>query len=305
MTKPWKPRASSLGYYLKCLWRAANDRKIHEGELPKPPEQDDTTAADLGSCGHFTLQDGLRCQFPRAARLQDDPEVIEACADHFQGNLAATLAAFAVGDPRCFAPSHKQWLSAACKWGGNLDVTKERVRAMATVAAGKVPRAPDGKPWLAEAAFENEFTSGHVDFLSQDHSMLGDLKTTAKPPLGNWIKPEHLAQLTAYHLMTGCKRAWVLYVDSTHQSWVTLVWVDFTTDGMKFYADQIADFCRLLVSDRLFEVAYPSIGDHCIHAWCKHRVGCYDQIMPPRGSFVNVTLAHRPTGPIRLTPLKA
>ncbi len=133
--------------------------------------------------------------------------------------------------------------------------------------------------------------------------MLGDLKTTAKPPQGGWLKPAHLLQMTAYHRLTDAERAWVLYLDSMKGQWVNTVWIDFTTDAMKFYADQVEAFCRFLMSDRLFDAAYPNLGDHCVYSWCRYKADCYSKIMPPPGTLYNLSIARKATGPIHLSPL--
>jgi hypothetical protein len=329
VTKPWKPRCSSLGQYSSCLWRAANDRMVAEGVLPAPPPQADTSNASLGTCGHFTLQDGLRCEFPRK-RLDVDPvnfsfkledlerakkpldatnltpvelELLTLADEHFEGDVCAAHDALAVGDPRCYQPAKAEWEDAAKLWNGNLDHTREQVRAAASLAAARLPPLPKGEVWLAEEEFENEYTVGHTDFRRRDNSVLGDLKTTGKPPQGGWIKPAHLMQLTGYHLLTGAPRAWCLYVDSMKSRWVNVVWIDFTTDAMKFYAEQVESFCRFLMSDKLFDAAYPNLGEHCVYSWCKYRSECYSRIMPPPGSLYNLSIARKATGPIRLTAI--
>jgi len=328
VTKPWKPRCSSLGAYSNCLWRAAQDRLVAMGELPPPPPQESTANASLGTCGHFTLQDGLRCEFPKkwlnvnldefadyldkaeASKtfdrnncLPDQLELLDLADEYFAGDLFEAHAALAKGDPRCYQPTKAEWEDAAKLWNGNLDHTRERVRATASLAAARVPPLPNGETWLAEEEFENDFTSGHTDFRRRDNSVLGDLKTTGKPPKGGWMKPDHLMQVTGYHLLTGAPRAWVLYVDSLRAAWVNVVWIDYTTDAMKFYAEQVEAFCRFLMSDKLLDVCFPNIGDHCVTSWCKYRHECYSRIMPPPGSLYNLSIARKSSGPIRLVPL--
>ncbi len=324
MIKPWKPRGSSLGAYANCLWRAAQDRLVYQGELPAPPEQRDTSAASLGNCEHFTLQDGIRCTFP-AKKLNlnptevwdrldsgllvpermtaDEKQLVDLADNFFDQDLVAAYEALARGDSRCYQPTKATWEDAAELWKGNMDHCREQVRAAASLGAGKIPVLPAGQFWSAEDSFENEFVSGHTDFLRPDRKVFGDLKTTAKPPKGGWLKTEHLMQMTAYRILTGAERAWVLYLDSQKARWVNLVWIDFTTDAMKFYADQVAEFCQFLMSDRLFDAAYPNLGDHCVYSWCKHKADCYSRIMPPPGSLYNVTVARKHVGPIRLTPV--
>ncbi len=85
--------------------------------------------------------------------------------------------------------------------------------------------------------------------------------------------------------------------------WVNVVWIDFTTDSMKFFAEQVEAFCRMLMSDQLYDVAYPNLGDHCVNSWCKYRAECYGRIMPPPGALYNLSIARKASGPIRLVPL--
>ncbi len=313
LKKPWKPRSSSIGYYLRCDHRAVQDRLYHEGKLPPHVIRDDSDAspnAALGNCAHFTLQDGLRCHFsPRdweafdVERLMEAPdldreekEFIEYADVFFGGDLDATLAAYKAGDPKIFQPLPSEWKDASQLFGNSIEATRERVRATATLAATHVPKAPDGKPWLCETLLENEYVTGHTDFLSQDFSQVGDLKTTARPVTHGWIKYEHLGQLTAYHLLTGCKLSWVLYVDSMRAAWATMVWVDWTKPGMQEYARHVKKYCISLMSDRIFDTALPRLGSHCSDTWCQYRKSCYQQMMPPAGIYHDTVTAKRPTG---------
>ena len=79
--KPWKPRASALGGYMRCTWRAVQDRKVYEGELPAPIERVSPGNSDLGTCGHFTLQDGMRCLFPKKQMVRDIDAFLMDCSD--------------------------------------------------------------------------------------------------------------------------------------------------------------------------------------------------------------------------------
>lgn len=309
---PWKPRASSIGSYMRCEWRALQDRLVYEGKLPKEHREDSSAKgyASLGNCGHFTLQDGLRCQFsPRddvdLDRIVDLPEddlthaekeFCEYAEAFFDRDLDATLAAYRAGDPRAFQPLPSEWEEASTLFGKDVEATKVKVRALATLAAAKVPRTPDGKPWLCETSLENDYVTGHTDFLSQCSTQVGDLKTTARPPNHGWIKYEHLAQLAVYHLLTGCKTTWILYVDSMRQAWTTLIWVDWTQPGKKKYAEQVESYCKYLMSDAVFEHAIPRLGSHCGETWCPYRKTCYQEMMPAQGITYDAAAAARPTG---------
>ncbi len=315
--KPWKPRASAIGSYMRCELRALQDRLFHEGELPAEvvrEESDMKSYASLGSCGHFTLQDGTRCLFaPRessfvnfdrlldpAAPLTEEERKFCSYADlAFDGDLDATLAAYKAGDPRIFQPLPVEWTNASELFGNDIALTREKVRATASLAASKMPTAPDGKPWICESSFENDLMTGHTDFWSQCGTVVGDLKTTSKPPNHGWIKYEHLAQLAGYHLLTGCTKSWILYVDSMRAAWATLIWVDWTRPGHQRYAQQVADYCKLLMSPAIFDVAIPRIGSHCSETWCPYRKCCYQDMMPPPGIVHDAISAKRPTGQLQ------
>lgn len=276
LAKPWKPRASSAGYYMKCLWRACCDRMIDEGKMPASIKavQEDTYYADLGTCIHFELQDGIRCLFPGPSK------------DH--------------------APTEAEWISASWHFGNDMARTRAQVRASAQVAASALPPSPDRQPWFSEDELENELVTGHTDFLSQDETMIGDLKTTAKPPVNGRAKYEHLVQMVCYKLLVPtAQRGFILYVDSQRAAWTTLVWIDFNTPGMLFFTEKVAEFLAFLCTDMLPIVAFPNLGDHCSSTWCGYNGGCHNMIVPPRGIDYNVAIARRPTGPMKLTQIAA
>ncbi len=271
---PWRPRASAVGHYMKCLWRATQDRLIHEGVLdPALSIRDSSTAyASLGTCIHFTLQDGTRCRFP--------------------------------GPPADFAPTPQEWEEAAFLFGDNMEITRERVRASATLAATKLPAAPDGKPWRSEDTLENEFVTGHTDFLSEDGTTIGDLKTTSKPTQSSKIKHEHYVQMACYKLLVpSATKGFVLYVDSKTAAWTDVVWIDFLRPDIAFYVEKVREFCLMLMSPMLLSVAYPNLGDHCSNSWCGYTASCYKKFMPPPGTHFNAAITRRPVGATRLGPV--
>jgi hypothetical protein len=308
-----------------CTWRAAQDRKIYEGELPAPIERPSPGNSDLGNCGHFALQDGMRCLFPKRKMVQnidaflmdldqrdaagvdydlsgDEQHLVDVACDFFGGNVAAAYDAFLVGDSRCYQPKPADWTMAAKLFNNDLALTQSAVRATATLAAGKMPVPINGGVYLAEEEWENEYLTGHTDFRDPDPNVVGDLKTTGKPPKGGWLPTKFLPQMAGYHLLTGCPRVWVLMVDALKAKWANLIWIDFTKPDMQFYAEQVKSFCQFLMSDRLWEVTYPAIGDHCTQTWCRHTVDCYKLFMPPPGRVYNVALRRKvaPKGPVAL-----
>ncbi len=314
--KPWKPRSSSIGGYMACEMRALNDRLHYEGKLPDyTPEPFDSPNAALGNCGHFTLQDGLRGIFsPRdhdffdpdrllslavTGYSDDEKQFLEYADSFFDGDIDATLDAYKAADPRIYQPLPSEWVDAARLFGTDIELTREKVRATATLAAAKVPVTPDGKPWLCETSLANEYLTGHTDFLSQDYTVVGDLKTTGIPLDKGHIKYEHLVQLASYHLLTGCLKSWILYVDSMKASWCTIIWVDWTKPGTKRYAEDVRQFCEYLMSDLIYDLAVPRLGPHCSKMWCPHRKACYEQIVPAKGSVYDVVKTKRAVGQIQ------
>jgi hypothetical protein len=190
-------------------------------------------------------------------------------------------------------------------FGRDMDLTQRRVRDSAALAATMLPKSPDGGPWRSEDELENEYLTGHTDFLAGDESIIGDLKSTSKPPPNGRIKHEHLVQIVGYKLLKPrAKRAFVLYVDSQRAGWATLIWVNFETPSMQFYIERVREFCLMLMSDHLLSVAYPNLGPHCRDTWCGYPKGCHDLYMPGPGAEFNATMK-RPAGMMRLGPIAA
>lgn len=309
----WKPRSSTVGAYASCLYRAACDRMNADapGEGWAPAPQDDTSAADHGTCCHFVLQDGTRSLF--APRNATDEEALEA-SEFFAGPDGITdqtgmhqavmdaHQAYRTGDPRAYQPTAAQWASGAKRFGNDPARHRSMVDAVAALAAQQMPKAPDGKPWIAEGSWENDLFTGHTDFTSQCLTMGGDLKTTSRPPVHNKVKARHLAQIASYYLLTGIPLWWVLYVDSMKAQWACLCWVDFTKPDMQFYAEQIEGLGRLLGGPHLLDIAFPNLGDHCSDDWCPYRTECADRIKPLAGRFFDVRTHRSVTGVIGLKP---
>lgn len=306
MKPPWRPRASSLGNYFACLWRAVHDRLAYEDRLPPGTPQKnraDTAYADLGDLVHFALQDGARCRF--AVQPNPDPEEVEKAAMHMAATLSlpleqATVAArkaFQEGNPLAYQPGFPVWSSASGLFGGDGEETASRVRAAASLAFTSLPKCPTGM-WIAEQHLELDYLTGHMDFLSETWEDGVDLKSTSMKPPGQKMKMGHLYQMVGYHLLTErrLKRCPVLYVDSQHADWTVLVPLDLTTDSMQFLADQVEAFCRFLMSDRLFDVAYPNLGDHCHRSWCNWQPGCKDWFAPAAGRFFSPAKNRTPLG---------
>jgi hypothetical protein len=257
---------------MNCDYRAAFDRAIAQGTMQLDPviataveeNKKSSPYADFGTCAHFHLQDGLRCVFP--------------------------------GNPADFAPEPEQKENAAKLYGGNADMTEAAIRACATLAATKMPVAPDGLPWLAESEWRwGRYCQGHIDFLSQDRSCMIDLKTTSRPPPHNRIKAEHLIQCCCYKILVDetpkdgevverVKTGGVLYV-GRDSSWVLFVPIDFTSPAMQELVQHVRGYLRYLVSPNLFKFAVPRLGEHCSDGWCPYKGMCKDQFIPAAGSM--------------------
>jgi hypothetical protein len=296
----WKPRGSAVGSYLACPWRAANDRAIAEGRItPDQAKQigiwEETGYAPHGSIIHWVTQTGIGCVFrPHNAT---EKEAAEA-AEHFNGSVSAAGLAYAQGNPLCYKPTKREYELARTIFKGSELAQLDAVAKASQTLASHIPKAGDGKPWIAESAWETDYCTGHIDLLSHDQEEVGDIKTTAKPPEISDVscKPEYLAQIVLYGRFVRAKRGFIRYVDSLRGSWVYPVEVDLTTAAVRNYSDQLEAFCRFLMSDLLWQVAWPNIGAHCEKMWCPYRPSCKRAIMPPVGKFVDVRGSMQPMG---------
>ncbi len=239
---------------MSCDMRALLDRMIDGGELDASLREDgkSTKYADLGTCIHYELQDGLRCVWPDgvSANHKYTPEQFATASELFANDKTRTL---------------------------------NTIRRTAAYAAGYVPKSPDGKPWLAEHKFTGKHFSGTLDFLSQCGTVLGDLKTTSRPPKEDKIKTPHLIQMICYAILTGAKKGWVLYVDAQGASWAMTVFIDFTTPAMVDLANQVNSYAKYLRSAQLVKQAVPRMGDHCSDNFCPYRAHCRDKYQPLAG----------------------
>jgi hypothetical protein len=255
MPKQWKPRASSLAGYLYCQARAAYDRAYAVGDLEAPPAGErDTKYADLGSLIHLNLQYKLGCLFDETP------------------------------DPN----SPEQFASAAKLFGDNLDRLRLAVDAAAAAGAAAMPAAPDGLPWRAEVHAKSRILTGHIDFLSQDGTVLIDLKTTSRKPDHNRVKGEHYAQMLAYKLLVpSIQRAHILYVDAQQARWTMLSPpIDFTSEAAVDQLARLVPFLKRIRSRRVYQsIAAP--GGHCSGCFCPHTAICKDRLIPGPGVVVD------------------
>lgn len=249
-----------MGAYHMCERRAWYDKAVHDGVIPPLGDHSSSAYADLGTLIHAVTQGRLDCAFPptpeenREKERQDDDAMFANASTLFKGDFKATDRA---------------------------------IGSAATMAAKSMPPTPDGKVWLAEPAFEYDWLSGHIDFLSQDHSTIVDLKTTSRKPDHNRVKPPHLVQLCMYYLLADRKPTYgyILYVDSLKASWAILSQpIEFANPFVSDYIDalrQKIDWLRAI--DTTAHSITPRPGNHCESDFCPYRADCRDKLIPPAG----------------------
>lgn len=296
----WKPRASSLGYFISCDARAAFTRAIDEGKLDPNTVAENTESpyAAFGTCVHFVLQDGTGCIFPKKSR----PTVkdIRESMVHYSGDPIATRAALAAGSSRAYMYTPDELRIASGMCDGDVPATLAKIREVATFAATHLPKSPDGKPWLAEANVGSKDGSGHVDFMSQCGTWGGDLKTTTRPPEGDRMKAAHMGQLASYALDSGVLKWWVLYIGTGDSRWALRVDMDFTTDAGAEYLQSVSKYRKYLRSAALYDRAMPRIGKHCSDDFCPFKKACKDRFLPPAGVQIVPKTKPKLTGAITL-----
>lgn len=263
----WRPRSSSIGYYLKCPYRAAFDRAIAQG-LMQLDGQEKTAVeaakasspyASFGTWCHFYLQDALRCDFE--------------------------------GGREQHIPSPETMASAAQLHGDDVLATEAAVRVAVTTAAKGMPIQLTNHPWLAESSCTSPDMTGHLDFLTCTKDHIVDLKMVSRKPDKGQVKAEHMAQvlgaypaLVSAHFQVQPKWATVLYV-AMDGSWNCPITVDVSTPEMVAYSQSIMGYAKFLRGPQLFKMATPVIGAHCDDGWCPYRAICRDKIRPPAGAF--------------------
>jgi hypothetical protein len=265
----WRPRSSSMGYYVECDYRAAFDRAIDEGLLEVTAEErselkQGNKFTDFGTVCHFYLMDGTGCQFP--------------------------------GPSAEYAPTKEEEQMAAGMTGGDVELMRQKARQVATLAAAHLPKTPTGAPWLSEIPFGKEVGSplpfsGTLDFLSPCFTELGDLKTTSRPPDKMRIKTPHLIQITAYawlvRAVTGTlpKRGWILYVSSKGDWVIPAIPVNF--EAMGDFIDMVAAQVAYWRGPNLYASAMPRMLDErCGDHFCNHEQRCREKIRPAAGRLV-------------------
>jgi hypothetical protein len=265
---PWKPRASSSGYYWGCSQRAAFDRARHEGLVDLEVEDTAKPNAALGTVIHFILQDGMRAKFP--------------------------------GPAKDYAPTPEEYAAAASLFGGDRDAMIRSATASARLALAHVPPLPAGVHWLAEPEVEaDNCPKGHIDLISSDMKLVCDLKTTRLKP--SRIKRSALIQLASYCLATGARKVRAIYVDSMAASWCVPIDVDFEAElEPAIVLETIPKLMKYWTGDTLFDTAYPQmLGDACGDDFCPYTGVCRDKFLKKAESTYNQRFV-APTGSAEL-----
>ncbi len=282
--RAWRPRSSQMGAYLSCSYRAAFDRLIANGTFVLDPKQEAAVAearksspfADFGTCGHFYMQDGLRCEF--------------------EGGREAHI------------PTDEQKANAASLHGGDLLACEAALRTATTLAAKHMPLTTDGLPWIAEASCSGRNLTGHLDFLSHNYEDVVDLKMTTRKPLNGHVKHEHFVQVAgAYPYLVRekfgvtPKRATVLYV-SMRGDWVCPITIDLTTPDRLAYIEQIGEYAKYLKSKAMLVNTMPVFGHHCSEQWCPYKAICKDVVLPSAATIIDVNAV--PVAGMKITGLR-
>jgi len=259
MSKTWKPRSSSLAGYMYCQARAAYDRALAVGDMePAPAGERDTKYADLGSLIHLALQRRLGCVFDEAP-TDCPPEM---------------------------------YLSAAKLFGDDQGRLQHAIDAASAAGASAMPAAPDGRPWRAEVHAKSKFLTGHIDFLSQDGTVLIDLKTTSRKPDHNRVKGEHFLQMLAYKMLVpSITSAHILYVDAQQARWTLLSPPINFGPGSEAEAQlaPLLTFLKRIRAKKIYQTAIAAPGGHCAGCFCPHTAICKDALIPPPGVTVDFT----------------
>lgn len=247
--REWKPRASVLGSYFSCDYRAAMDRAVFYGDIERIEQGSDSKYADFGTLCHWRTQELLDATFPERA----EPPTIE------QVNSASKL------------------------HGGDASVCREMVERVAERAAIRLSTV--GSDWLAETEWDLPFLSGHIDFLSRDHNVIVDLKTTSRKPMYSRPKPAHVYQMVSYYILSG-KRAQsghLLYVDSAKAGWTVMCDIDYTATAMQDLVSHTEQYIQYLRSNELPKRCVPHLGAHCREEFCPYIEQCRDVYVPAPG----------------------
>lgn len=250
----WKPRASALGGYAACTYRAAQDRAIAEGLMDDPVEHLGTRAsspyADLGTVIHWHCQVVAGCTWPN----NDDADLHIYTDEQVENAISVT--------PGASTPEE----------------VIEHARRVAPRIVARLP--PIDGNWKAESAFSNVWIQGHIDFLSEDKTLLVDLKTTTRMP-GGKAKILHLWQQAAYaSLVPTVRHIVILYADSRGQ-WVApsdpIRIRDEDGEPVGHWLENVALLTRFLRTKKLYDLAFPSFGPHCDDGFCPYRPTCRDE----------------------------
>lgn len=247
-----------MGAYHQCERRAWYDKAIYDGVVELFGDHASSGYADLGTLIHHATQTKLGCVFPATIEVEPTFDALDSMLPN-----ASTL------------------------FKGDFKATERAIDDASDLAAKTMPAAPDGKPWLAEPAYELDWLTGHIDFLSQDLSTIVDLKTTSRKPDHNRVKPPHLVQLCMYYLLADRKPkvGKILYVDSLKASWAILSHdIEFDNPFVADFIDALREKIDWLRSmDTSAISVMPRPGNHCDSDFCPYKAECRDKLIPPAG----------------------
>jgi hypothetical protein len=232
----WRPRASSIGYYYLCQWRAAADRAIAEGYAEQEIHEAHTENkerispyADLGTIAHWLAQTALAAQFPGL------PEQHKYTSGHVK--VAASL----------FGGQESKALTAAAAAAG---------RAVRSIN----DRIGTGRTWLAEVPLEDQWGTGHCDLMDDEY--VCDFKFASRAPSGP--KFVHILQLLRYHIFTGRPKGALIYADMLKDTWGSLYLFDFTEPRVQDLCLEMRAFLNVISDPELLaRIARPTPGDAC------------------------------------------
>lgn len=239
-------RASYLPRYLACSMSRTFDQMADEGRLTDQRKFDNSPYAALGTCIHWSIQQGMGCEFPH------DPE----------------------------PPTDEDRRLAR-------ELVKDEEAAGAKALKLVRPILDSLAPGVWKAECEEKCSrrkiSGHADLMSEDGTVLVDIKTTARRPTKARPKASNLPQMFQYkELFPDLQRAYLLYVHSIEQKWAILSpALEFDSPALRVYASMIRTRREEMQAPGFRGV--PNLSA-CDEYFCPWRNICRDEVVPGPGT---------------------
>lgn len=262
--KRWRARASQIGYYVSCSYRAAFDRALQSGEIVLPPEAQaaidaakvSSPNADLGTVIHFLTQVKLGVVFPGKT------------------------------EEHCYTP--EQLANAAALFDGNVERCMAQAKKAADRLVESIGTAPSGT-WHAEHIVSRPWITGHIDLVDFKGGVLRDIKTTSKPPYYTHIPPTHLAQVLAYVEALAeegveIRHVSIDYIDAQASQWWLPCPINPTCEEMLEYRGMVKAYAKKLQKKTYMTDAVPNLGDPC-EKWCPYVSLCRDRYSIKKGEI--------------------